>query len=244
MLRIISGTFKSRKLLAPRSRDVRPTADRVKEALFQILGPYVDGASVLDLYAGSGNLGLEALSRGAARCRFVERDPACCAVIGKNVERLGLGAVSRVMRVDCARAVRILGARGERFDLILADPPYHKSKDGSSELKKILRVLERYGTFATRALVVTEHFKNDQPPSDLARLKLKMQRRYGDTMLSFFDVHHGDTERKGSEATTEGTEITETEALSTDFTDSTDSSLTPQPKTRKRYDSGNLSRQF
>ncbi len=194
MLRIIAGTFKSRKLFSPRSRDVRPTADRVKEALFQILGPFVEGASVLDLYAGSGNLGLEALSRGAARCWFVESDPACCAVIGKNIELLGVDAVSRVMRVECARAVRILGARGERFDLILVDPPYHKSKEGASELKKILRVLERYGTFATRALVVTEHFKNDQPPSDLMKLKLKMQRRYGDTILSFFDAASGNEE--------------------------------------------------
>jgi 16S rRNA (guanine(966)-N(2))-methyltransferase RsmD len=194
MLRVISGTFKSRKLFAPRARDVRPTADRVKEALFQILGPFVEGASVLDLYAGSGNLGIEALSRGAERCCFVERDPACYAIIVKNIERLELCAVSQAMRLECARAVRMLGARGERFDLVLADPPYNKFRQGASELKKILRVLDRYGRFARRAMVVTEHFKNDQPPLDLRRLNLKMQRCYGDTTLSFFDIHHGDTE--------------------------------------------------
>jgi 16S rRNA (guanine(966)-N(2))-methyltransferase RsmD len=188
MLRVISGTFKGRKLFAPRSRSVRPTSDRVKEALFQILGPFVEGASVLDLYAGSGNLGFEALSRGALRCCFVERDPACCAVIDKNVERLELQAVSRVMRFECTRAVRILSARAERFDLVLVDPPYRKSEGRESELKKILRALDRYVKFAPRAMVVTEHFKNDQPPSDLKRLNLKMQRRYGDTMLSFFSA--------------------------------------------------------
>jgi len=188
MVRIIAGIFKSRKLISPRSRAVRPTADKVKEALFQILGSSLKGISVLDLYAGSGNLGLEALSRGAERCWFVEHNPACCAVIRKNIERLGVGAHTRVMRVECARAVKLLTARGERFDLVLADPPYHKSKEGASEFKKILRALERYGTFGPHAMVVIEHFKNDQPPHDLTRLILKMQRRYGDTALSFFDV--------------------------------------------------------
>ena len=188
MVRIIAGIFKSRKLLSPRSRAVRPTADRVKEALFQIIASSLEGASVLDLYAGSGNLGLEALSRGAERCWFIEHDPACCAVIRKNIERLGVGARTRVMRIECTRAVRLLSARGERFGLVLADPPYHTSKEGKSEFKKILRALERYDTFAPHAMVVIEHFKKDQPPNDLTRLNLKMQRRYGDTALSFFDV--------------------------------------------------------
>lgn len=191
MVRIIAGTFKSRELLSPRSGAVRPTSDRVKEALFQILSPHLEGASVLDLYAGSGNLGLEALSRGAERCCFVERDPACNDVIRKNIERLGVGARTRVMRIECARAVRLLNAKGERYNLVLADPPYHKAKKGASECKKILRVLEACDMFAPHAVVVTEHFKNDQLPRDLRRLNLKLQRRYGDTVLSFFEVSAG-----------------------------------------------------
>ncbi len=188
MVRIIAGIFKSRKLLSPRSRAVRPTADKVKEALFQILGSSFEAGSVLDLYAGSGNLGLEALSRGAKRCWFVEHDPACCAMIRRNIECLGVGAHTRVMRLECARAVKLFTARGERFDLVLADPPYRKSREGASEFKKILRTLERYGTFGPHAMVVIEHFKYDQPPDDLTRFILKTQRRYGDTVLSFFDV--------------------------------------------------------
>ena len=188
MVRIIAGEFRSRRLVSPPSHSVRPTADRVKESLFEIIRASPPGASVLDLYAGCGNLGLEALSRGAARCLFVERSSACCALIRRNIEILGLGDKARVMRMDCARAVKLLAAKGERYDLVFADPPYAKVAGRESESKKILRVLEGYDTFAPQARVVIEHFKGDVLREDFLRLVLLGQRRYGDTMVSFFEV--------------------------------------------------------
>jgi len=190
MVRIISGQFKSRRLLTPRSRRVRPTSDRVKEALFQILAPRICGAAVLDLYAGTGNLGIEALSRGAESCCFVERAPAFCSLIRENLERLELRANARVLRGGSIGVVKRLHARGERFTLVIADPPYEKTREEESECKKLLRTLDRYDIFSPKAVLVIEHYKNDSFLRNLARLRLSMQRRYGDTVLSFYEVGH------------------------------------------------------
>lgn len=186
MVRIIAGEFKSRRLVSPRSAAVRPTSDRVKEALFQILGPRLDGARVLDLYAGTGNLGLEALSRGAAACCFVEESALSCATIRKNIAQLGLGGRTEVLRLDSARALDLLARRGDRFALVFADPPYAKKKGAESEFKKILLALDGCDTLAPGALMAAEHCKFDAPPEGLSRLRLLEQRRYGDTVISFF----------------------------------------------------------
>ena len=188
MVRIIAGEFRSRRLLSPRTAAVRPTSDRVKESLFQILAPRLAGARVLDLYAGTGNLGLEALSRGAAACCFVERSASFCAIIRKNIARLGLEERTEVLRLDCPRALGLLAKRGDRFSLALADPPYAKKKGMESELKKILLALDGCDTLAPGALVVAEHFKCDPPQERLAHLRIVGQRRYGDTVISFFAV--------------------------------------------------------
>lgn len=119
-IRIVAGEFGSRRIAVPPGRDVRPTADRAREAVFAALGA-IDGATVLDAYAGSGALGLEALSRGAASCVFVERSPRALDVLRANVRTLGAEGRSRIVRGD---AVRALAAGGETFDLILLDPPY------------------------------------------------------------------------------------------------------------------------
>ncbi|MCX6353286.1 MAG: 16S rRNA (guanine(966)-N(2))-methyltransferase RsmD [Candidatus Aureabacteria bacterium] len=190
MVRIISGQFKSRRLLVPRSRRVRPTSDRVKEALFQILAPRICDASVLDLYAGTGNLGIEALSRGAESCCFVERMPAFCALIRENLTRLELRANSRVLCGGSIGMVKRLHARGERFTLVLADPPYGKTGEEESECKKLLRALDRYDIFSPEAVLVIEHYKKDPPPRNIARLMLSIQRRYGDTVVSFYSILH------------------------------------------------------
>ena len=123
-MRIVAGEHRSRRLVVPPGRDVRPTSDRAREAVFASLGAHVVDARVLDLFAGSGALGLEALSRGAASCRFVERDATALAAILENVEALGEQERATVEQADALRVLRRAADAGERFDLILVDPPY------------------------------------------------------------------------------------------------------------------------
>ena len=165
---------------------MRPTADRVKESLFAVLGPRLEGARVLDLYAGTGNLGLEALSRGAATCLFVEKATASCAAIRDNIDSLGVGQRATVLRLDAARAPGLLAARGDRFTLVLADPPYAARGAAPSEFKKILLALDGCATLTRGALVAAEHSRFDAPPDGLRHLRLLEQRRYGETAVSFF----------------------------------------------------------
>jgi 16S rRNA (guanine966-N2)-methyltransferase len=121
-VRIIAGSSRGARIRAPKGRSTRPTSDRAREAAFSLIGP-LDGAAVLDLYAGSGAMGLEALSRGASSCLFVESDRSACAVIQDNASRLALGGAS----VRCADALRTLAdaqRAGDHYELVLADPPY------------------------------------------------------------------------------------------------------------------------
>src|SRR5215207_6490811 len=118
-MRVIAGTHRGRRIAAPKGLATRPTGDRVREAAFNLIGP-VDGARVLDLFAGSGAMGLEALSRGAASVTFVESDRAACRTISENLERLKLTGA----RVTCGDAVWALRQDSRRYDLVLVDPPY------------------------------------------------------------------------------------------------------------------------
>jgi len=120
-MRIIAGSRKGARIFAPKGRDTRPTGDRVREAVFNLVGP-VDGLHVLDLYAGSGAMGLEALSRGAESATFVEADRAAAETIVKNLEKLGLSGAT-VLREEAARKVATDAAAGRRYDLVLIDPP-------------------------------------------------------------------------------------------------------------------------
>jgi 16S rRNA (guanine(966)-N(2))-methyltransferase RsmD len=156
---------------------LRPTSDRVREALFARLGD-LDGMTVLDLYAGTGALGAEALSRGADGVVFVERAPRCLAVLRANRTALGIERVSRVIADDAARAVRRLGRSGERFDLLLLDPPY-----ASGELGRALAAVCESGVLAERAMVVVEHGKRHALPA-VTGLVVLDTRRYGDTVIT------------------------------------------------------------
>ena len=123
-MRVIAGSAKGRRLFAPKGTETRPTSDRVKESLFNILGERVIGGAVLDLYAGSGALGIEALSRGAARAVFVDAEKAAIETIRRNVEGAGFSDRATIRRASAKTALRDLTADGERFDLIFLDPPY------------------------------------------------------------------------------------------------------------------------
>ncbi len=190
MLRIIAGELGGRRLRAPGGQRTRPTAERVREALFSILGPPPAEAAALDLYAGSGALGIEALSRGIARAVFVEQDATAGRVLGANLRDLGLAERSVVL----ARPVRLCGeliaARGP-FHWVFADPPY-----ASDELPTLLALLRRDSVLTAEGLFVLERATKDAdafidslPGESLpggAGLKLVDRRRYGDTSLLFF----------------------------------------------------------
>lgn len=175
MPRITGGSLRGRRVKAPAGHGTRPSADRVKEALFNILGQDLSGLMVLDVFAGSGALGLEALSRGAAGCLLVENAPAAQKAISENLAALGLGQRGRLFRADATG----VGVRGQGpFDLVLADPPYEKGLvQGSVELAA--RVLKPGGR------LVIEHSPKERP-ADGGGLRRYDRRRYGQTELSFF----------------------------------------------------------
>lgn len=175
-LRVVSGALGGRGLKSPPGA-TRPTQDRVRAALFDILGPWVTGARVLDLYAGSGALGIEALSRGAASAVFVERGRAALAVLEENVHALGLEGRSRLLRLPVARALALLAREGARFDLVLADPPYALAPGPWRRAAGAL--------VAAGGLLVVEAAARRPPEAD-ADLKLVRRAVYGDTALEFW----------------------------------------------------------
>jgi 16S rRNA (guanine966-N2)-methyltransferase len=175
-MRIIAGTHRGRRIAAPKGAHTRPTGDRVREALFDLVGP-VAGASALDLYAGSGALGLEALSRGAARCVFAETDPAACRVIRRNLEQLGL-AGGLVVQRDAAALLRGELAGATRHDLVLVDPPYERWSELEAKLAPLLGAV-----VAQSGLVVVETGARVEPTLPL---DLVTSRRYGSARLTVF----------------------------------------------------------
>jgi 16S rRNA (guanine966-N2)-methyltransferase len=170
-VRVIAGEFGGRRLTAPSGSDTRPTSDRVREALFSILGP-LDGARVLDLFAGSGALGLEALSRGAASAAFVERAPAALRALKANLEALGVDA--RVHARDVRSYLRDARAAGDTYDLLFLDPPY-RDAEGLGPALDLAPLLAPGGR------VVSESGR--RAPLALAGLELVDERRYGDTLI-------------------------------------------------------------
>lgn len=176
-MRIIAGTHRGRRIAAPRGGHVRPTSDRAREALFSILGP-VEGAAVLDLFAGSGALGLEALSRGARRCLFAETDRAACRAIRDNLAALGLtGAL--VAQRDALSVLRDEAAAGRRYELILLDPPYERWAELEPRLAELLPAVVADG-----GRVVVETGARDEPTLPL---DLVTTRRYGSARLTVFE---------------------------------------------------------
>jgi 16S rRNA (guanine966-N2)-methyltransferase len=169
-VRVVAGEFRGRRLAAPRGMRTRPTADRVREALFSMLGD-VSGARVLDLYAGSGALGIEALSRGAESAVFVERDARAASAIERNLASLGLD--ERVVRQD---VLRFLASDGGTFDLVFCDPPYDSASRLAGPLAERLPALT-----SDRARIVTESDK--RTPLELP-FPLLVERTYGDTRIA------------------------------------------------------------
>ncbi len=181
-MRVIAGRLGGRRISAPRGLETRPTSDRVREALFMALEP-LEGLAVVDLFAGSGALGIEALSRGAARADFVEHDPRSLAVLRENLAALALTERSRVWRLSLPRGLARLAAVLARADLVLLDPPY-----GGGRAEAMLAGRGGPGGLRAGARVVVEHHVRDPLPASRGRLARERERRYGQTMVTTYRV--------------------------------------------------------
>jgi 16S rRNA (guanine966-N2)-methyltransferase len=172
-MRIIAGSHRSRQIAAPKGRDTRPTSDRVRENAFNLIGP-VDGANVLDLFAGSGALGLEALSRGAASATFVDSDRDACRTINANLDKLELRGT-----VLCQDAVRAVSSERRTFDLVLCDPPYDYGRDRL--LPQLARLLAPDG-------VLVYESSGREPAPEVPGLAERTSRTYGSARLTLFEL--------------------------------------------------------
>lgn len=183
-MRIVAGKYKSRTIMMPKCRNARPTKDRIREAVFNILRTRVTAARVLDLFAGSGAFGLEALSRGASRAVFVEQNALCIGAIRDNIRSLGIAADEvGLIKADVFDALGRMERRGETFDIIFADPPYHKGL-----AKKCLINLDGCAILCQNCLAVVEHHRDDEMPESLARLERLRVARYSDIRVSFYGL--------------------------------------------------------
>jgi 16S rRNA (guanine966-N2)-methyltransferase len=184
-VRVIAGRLGGRTLVAPAGAATRPTADRVREALFSVLAD-VEGEAVLDLYAGTGALGIEALSRGAVHATFVDNARPALRALRQNIHTLDLGDVTTVLPIAVERALKTPPWHGEAFDLVFLDPPYAVLRGGRFE-DALAKIMDRGLASSVRAggRVIVEHALADDAPQ-VAGITLEKTRVYGDTALSFY----------------------------------------------------------
>jgi 16S rRNA (guanine966-N2)-methyltransferase len=180
-VRIIAGRFKGRRLVTPKGDVTRPTADQVRLALMDTLMPWLPDTRFLDLFAGAGGVGLEALSRGAAHATFVERDPRAVAALQSNVAALGVADMTRVVRGDAIGELDRLARARERFGVIFLDPPYD-----AGDVDATLARLGAADVTEPGALVIAQHFTKRAPAAVVGALSAFRARRFGETTLTFF----------------------------------------------------------
>ena len=184
-MRIIGGTARGRRLKAPRGSTIRPTADRVREALFNILPRDWSGQRVLDLFAGSGSLSLEALSRGAASALLVDESAEAAGLIRSNLQTLGFTDRARIWSQPVSKALNRLADEGAAYDVVFLDPPYD---DGWVE--KTLATISRGAMLGAGGIAVAEHSVRERVEEQYGELVRRDRRQYGDTVLSFFESHN------------------------------------------------------
>ncbi|MDE0212929.1 MAG: 16S rRNA (guanine(966)-N(2))-methyltransferase RsmD [Deltaproteobacteria bacterium] len=182
-MRIIGGSARGRRIAAPKGSAIRPTADRVREALFNILPRDLAGMRVLDLFAGSGSLSLEALSRGAESALLVDESAAAAKLIRRNVDALGFTDRARIWTHPVGKALSRLADEGGAYDAIFLDPPYDGGWVG-----KTLAAVARTGTLKAEGVAVAEHSPRERVEEQYGPLACRDRRQYGDTVLSFFGI--------------------------------------------------------
>ncbi|WP_274361532.1 16S rRNA (guanine(966)-N(2))-methyltransferase RsmD [Paenibacillus thermotolerans] len=181
-MRVISGSAKGRPLKAVPGIGTRPTTDKVKEALFSMIGPYFDGGDALDLFAGTGGLGIEALSRGMDGAVFIDHDKRSIETIRDNLRSAKLESKAEVFRTEAAQALKALAKRSRSFDLVFLDPPY-RMKDAAD----YLLFMENRGLLRDGAVAVVEHEVSHSYPDSFGSFKLRRKSQYGDTAVSLYD---------------------------------------------------------
>lgn len=179
-MRIITGTAKGTKLKAPTGLNTRPTADRVKESVFNILGDIVDDARVLDIFAGTGNLGLEALSRGAKSAIFVDCSQESIEIIKENAQRTKLIDFTKICKNDVLHALDRLAQSEDVFDLLFCDPPYNKGF-----VQTVLEKIDKQPIMADRGIIVMEHSQHEKITGEWQNVEVRRTERYGETLISF-----------------------------------------------------------
>ncbi|WP_024834096.1 16S rRNA (guanine(966)-N(2))-methyltransferase RsmD [Ruminiclostridium josui] len=181
MLRVISGSAKGLKLLTLEGMNTRPTTDRVKENLFNIIAPYIYGSNVLDLFAGTGSLGIEALSRGANSAVFCDQNKQSIDIINRNLQHTKLMDKSEVFLGEAQLILKKLSQLSKKFDIIFLDPPYKKEI-----VPGILQDLEKYGVLDEKVLISVETDIEDQLPQEIGTLLVSRQQIYGKAKLTFY----------------------------------------------------------
>ena len=186
-MRIISGVVGGRKLRTLAGLNTRPTSDKVKGAIFSVLGPKVRGARVLDLFAGSGALALEALSRGAEFALAVDKSGEACEIIKANSRELGL---LEKMRISCGDGLTCLKGLTEQFDLMFLDPPYRQEL-----ASKCLEILSSGNYLSNNGVIILETSREEEIPVEIGKISLRKRSSYGDTVIWYFQL----TETEGKE---------------------------------------------
>lgn len=180
-MRVIGGNARGRRLKVPKGQSVRPTSGRVKEALFNILPRDLSGIKFLDLFAGTGNVSIEAISRGAAEAILIDSSPKSGKVIRENLRKLRFTDRTRVWIIPVFRALRLLARRGESFDMIFLDPPYERNWIEAS-----LKIIAQGSLLRLSGTLIVEHSAREEMKSNYGSLVMDDQRNYSGTLLSFF----------------------------------------------------------
>lgn len=183
-MKVTGGQAKGKKIYIPKGAPVRATSDRTKEALFNIL-PSMEGKLFLDLFAGTGNIGIEALSRGAAKAVFVEKNNLLIKAIKKNLSLCGFNDQCELIPAAVENGIQLLARRKEKFDVIFADPPYE-----GNFVQRTLDSLSRLSLVSENGIFVIEHSHREAFEDNDCSFILRDQRRYGDTMISFFEINN------------------------------------------------------
>ncbi len=181
-VRVIAGSCKGRRLKVPRSETVRPTSDRARESLFNVLAPRLEGARFLDGFAGSGAVGIEAISRGAARAVFIENRARTAAILADNIDICRIGEIAEILRAPWKAAAARLADRGDAFDVVFADPPYDRPDPGG-----LLRDVAEAGILAAGGIAIIEHRTGSVPDPPTGWMPIRVL-RVGDTSFSFFGI--------------------------------------------------------
>lgn len=183
ILRVISGKARGLKLNAPKNEDVRPTTDRVKESLFNIISEYIIDGDVLDLFAGTGSLGIECLSRGANKSVFVDLKRSSIDIVKSNIKKARVEDNSEVLNLDYKLAIDKLKAKSYKFDMIFMDPPYYENLFIDA-LKKI----DESNILKEDGIIIVEHDTKEEFPENIGKLTKERSKKYGNTTLTFYGM--------------------------------------------------------